>query len=263
MLGVSSSLLSAIPGVSHRFFQRIGGTSPHPWDMLNTSHAVGDLDARVDENLARIRFQIGVPKGRLFSAMQVHGHLCLDVDQHDLDAVSVTEADALMTSTPRTAVGVRTADCVPILCAVDDGSAVLAIHAGWRGAVGGVVAHGIATLAKRADVAPSRIVAAIGPCISQDAFEVGDDVVTAVVQAIGTDAAAALTVTKAKAHIDLAGVVRKLLQQSGVERVDVIGHCTVGDARYFSHRRDHGKTGRQMSVIATTSPPDLTDASFA
>src|SRR5581483_922718 len=131
-----SPLLSSIPGVSHRCFQRIGGTSPNPWRSLNASYDVGDVVARVDENLARVRFQIGVPKNALYACTQVHGKNVVVVDgNEEIDDVRARKADALVTTARDVAVGVRTADCAPILLAVDDGSGVAAVHAGWRGAV--------------------------------------------------------------------------------------------------------------------------------
>ena len=162
MLGVVSPLLSAIPGVSHRFFQRVGGTSPSPWTGLNVSYDVSDAPARVTENLARCRFQLGVAKGAMFIAKQVHGTDVAVVDDHsDADAIAAVSADAVVTRAFARGVGVRTADCAPILLASDDGSCVAAVHAGWRGAVAGVIERAVDALG----IDPTRIVAAVGPCI--------------------------------------------------------------------------------------------------
>ena len=259
MLGIVSPLLSSVPGVSHRFFGRIGGTSPVPWNALNTSYAVSDAPARVDENLARVRFQLGVGKHALFSCNQVHENGVVVVDDgSDVDDVAARAADALVTRQRGSAVGVRTADCAPILLAVDDGSAVAAAHAGWRGAVGGVVEAAVVALG----APPSRIVAAVGPCIGPLAFEVGPEVAAA--------AAAVVDITGLvaggqgdRSFVDLAGLCVRLLKKAGVERVDVVGGCTVEQAAlYFSHRREHGKTGRQMSAIALATPPALDDETF-
>jgi hypothetical protein len=259
MLGIVSPLLSSVPGVSHRFFGRIGGTSPVPWNALNTSYAVSDAPARVDENLARVRFQLGVGKHALFSATQVHGADVVVVDDHgDVDEVAAQNADALVTRARGMAVGVRTADCAPILLAVDDGSAVAAAHAGWRGATGGVVQAAVAALG----APPSKIVAAVGPCIGPRAFEVGPEVVAAAAAVVDVDGL--VTAGQGdRAFIDLAGLCVRLLQKAGIERIDVVGGCTVEQgALYFSHRREHGKTGRQMSAIALATPPSLDDETF-
>ncbi len=259
MLGIVSPLLSDVPGVSHRFFGRVGGTSPVPWNALNTSHAVSDAPARVDENLARVRFQLGIGQRALFAANQVHGNdVVLVDDDSDVDDVAARSADALVTRIHGRAVGVRTADCAPILLATVDGSAVGAVHAGWRGAVGGVVQAAVAALA----APPARIVAAVGPCIGPRAFEVGPEVVAAAAAVV--DVEGLVTAGQGdRSFLDLSGLCARLLLQAGVERVDVVGGCTVEQAAaYFSHRREHGKTGRQMSAIALATPPALDDETF-
>lgn len=277
MLGVSSPLLSSIPGVSHRFFQRIGGTSPHPWNSLNTSFDVRDAPARVEENLARIRFQLGVGKDALYSCTQCHGAdvVVVSGDEDPADVLA-RKADALVTVAPDVAVGVRTADCAPILLSVDDGSGVAAIHAGWRGAVGGTIAAAVEALSREARVPAGRIVGVVGPTIGLDAFEVGPEVVDAAAAALaraGIDAGADVAgLARAgqgdRHHLDLAGLCLRLLRAAGVERCERVGHCTVTlEDLYFSHRRDvtlkkGTETGRQMSAIARTNPPNLDDEAF-
>ena len=260
MLGITSPLLSSIPGISHRFFGRIGGTSPHPYNALNTSHDVDDAPARVDENLARVRFQLGVGKDGLFTARQVHGAAVVVVEAGaDPQLVRAVEADALLSRSPGQGVGIRTADCAPILLAVDDASAVVAVHAGWRGAVGGVIEAALKAL----DVDPSRVVAAVGPCIGLASFEVGPEVVAQARAVVDVDGLVRHG-SGDRSFLDLAGLCQRVLERAGVSRVDVVGGCTVEQAAlYFSHRRDHGHTGRQMSAIALATPPDLDDESFA
>lgn len=261
-LGITSPLLAALPGVSHRFFGRTGGTSPHPWNALNTSYDVDDAPGRVDENLARVRFQLGVGKDALFSCKQVHGNAVIVVDEAaDVVGVRALSADALVCRVMNRAVGVRTADCAPILLAKDDGSAVAAVHAGWRGAVGGVIEAAVAALGGD----PGRIVAAVGPCIGRAAFEVGPEVVTAAAAVIDAAALKDLVVAGAgdRQHLDLAGLCAAILKKAGVSRVDVIGGCTVDQATlYFSHRREHGHTGRQISAIARGEPPVIDAETF-
>ncbi len=262
MLGVVSPSLQSLPNVSHRFFQRIGGTSPAPWRSLNVSYDVRDAPARVDENLARVRFQLGVVKGRLFAAKQVHGARVLQVGPaDDALAIAAESADALFTLDEDVGVAVRTADCAPILLASDDGRAVAAIHAGWRGAVGGIVEATLAALDARG-VSPSSLRAAVGPCIGLDAFEVGPEVI---------DAAAALVDVAGlvkdgasdRKHLDLAGLCARVLAKHGVARTDVVASCTATNTDlWYSHRAEHGTTGRQMSAIATTRPPALDDEAF-
>ncbi len=259
MLGLTSPLLSAVPGVSHRFFGRVGGTSPNPWLGLNISYDVGDAPARVTENLARTRFQLGVGKDVLFCAKQVHGRDVAVIDDHSVvDDVAAVTADAVVTRRDGAAVGVRTADCAPILIAADDGSIVAAVHAGWRGAVSGVIEAAVAAMG----IDPRRLVAAVGPCIGQAAFEVGPEVVSAAAAVVDVDGLVRAGAGD-RQHLALARLCERVLHTAGVGRVDVIDACTVelADA-YFSYRREHGTTGRQLSAIARTTPPNLDDALF-
>jgi YfiH family protein len=264
LLGLSSPLLASVPGVSHRFFERIGGTSPHPWRTLNTSLDVGDAPARVLENLARVRFQVGVGKDALFTAKQVHGVRILGIDgDTDVDATALEEADGLLTTAPSLAVGVRTADCAPVLLAVDDGSGVAALHAGWRSAVGGIIEQGVHELAQKAGVPTHRIVAAVGPCIGIDAFEVGPEVREAFARRVDLEGIARDGAGD-RAHVDLAGACLRMLKKAGVERAEQVGGCTVVNVeRFFSVRGEKGvPTGRQLSCIARTDPPALDDEAF-
>lgn len=261
-LGLSAENLTRVQGVSHRFFSRVGGTSPAPWRGLNASYVVGDVAARVDENLARVRFQIGVGRLALFTASQTHSTTVVEVtDQHTPDDVKRIEADALITSRRDIALGVRTADCAPILLSSDDGRVVAAVHAGWRGAVNGVLLRTLEAFARKG-VAPAHVVAAVGPTIGQDAFEVGPEVVDAAATACDLDGLVRSGAGD-RMHLDLPGLVERVLQRAGVPDVVVLRRCTASDDAFFSHRRDHGVTGRQISVIATTEPTRIDPETFA
>lgn len=262
-LGLKSELLANLPGVSHRFFGRLGGTSPAPWRGLNTSFLVGDVPARVEENLARVRFQIGVGRSALFTAKQVHGNIVHEVRAaDDVDEVSNVEADALITCAPERALGVRTADCAPVLLASEDGLWVAAVHAGWRGAVGGIVEATIAALAARG-VEPRALLACVGPCIGQAAFEVGPEVASAV-RGCGLDDEVLRPGRDDRFHLDLAALVQSQLRRAGVLRVESRALCTASDLEtWYSHRAEGGRTGRQVSVIARTQPPVISVSTFA
>ncbi|MFZ9886901.1 MAG: peptidoglycan editing factor PgeF [Myxococcota bacterium] len=262
-LGLKSELLASIPGVSHRFFGRLGGTSPAPWRGLNTSFLVGDVPARVEENLARVRFQVGVGRAALYTAMQVHGDAVYEVHaSDDVEQVSAIEADALITSAPDIALGVRTADCAPVLLASEDGEWVAAVHAGWRGAVGGIIGATVAALVARG-VSPAALVACIGPCIGQSAFEVGPEVASAVM-ACAPDGEVVFHGRDDRSHLDLARFVESQLRRAGVHRIEFCASCTYSDLEtWYSHRAEGGKTGRQLSVIARTQPPVLSASTFA
>ncbi len=257
MLGLTSSLLSSVPGVSHRFFTRVGGTSPQPWRGLNTSYDVGDAPARVDENMARVRFQLGVRKRCLYLPKQVHGDVVMEVDaQSDGEEVANKNADGVFTRAAEIAVGVRTADCAPVLFASKNGSVVAAAHAGWRGAVGGILEQTLAAMGE-AGVPSSDIVAAVGPCIGPDAFEVGPKVIAAAEERASVEGLVKPGAND-RVFFDLAGYCERVLRAAKVAEVDVIRACTVTDEEtFFSYRRTGGKTGRMMSAIARTNPPEL------
>jgi polyphenol oxidase len=266
MLGLHAGNLARLDGVTHRFFQRVGGTSPAPFAGLNTSFDVSDAPARVQENLARVRFQLGVGKDALFTARQVHGTDVVVVDaDSDPDTIAATAADALVTRTPGLAVCVRTADCAPVLLALPDQSAVAVAHAGWRGAVGGVLAVVVAELLRGSAFEPKDVVAAVGPCIGPDAFEVGPEVVAAAIDAVGAEAVGSLVRAGQgdRHHLDLALLCAALLRQAGVVQVEQVGGCTAAQPQlYFSHRRDRGQTGRQLSAIVIGAPPAYSDETF-
>jgi polyphenol oxidase len=157
------------------------------------------------------------------------------------------EADAIVAREGGLAVGVRTADCVPVLVADEVTRAVAAIHAGWRGIVSGVVGAGIDRLGGR------RPVAAIGPCIGPCCFEVGIDVAERIERASGE---ASVVVRRAgeRAYVDLRRAVRAQLVGSGVplDRIDDVPGCTKHEPRFYSFRRDGAGGGRMLSAIATT-----------
>lgn len=257
-LGEQSALLKKLDNISHGFFGRRGGTSPPPWRGLNTGVQVGDAPARVDENLARIRFQLGVTRRSLFAPKQVHGTRVIEVNaSHAPEDVAEIEADAIITLSSGFGVGVRTADCVPILLSSSDGKLVGAIHAGWRGVVSGVVEATFAKIAGKGYSA-DQLIAAVGPCIGQDAFEVGPEVVA---QLCESDAQCGGFITSGagdRSYIDLKEICVMQIRLAGVENVDKVGGCTYSNPDlYFSHRFDTGRTGRQMSCVARVTPPEI------
>jgi YfiH family protein len=178
---------------------------------------------------------------------QVHGARAVEASQ-----ASGEEGDAIVARAGAgpVAVGVRTADCVPVLVACVRSGDVAAIHAGWRGVVAGVVRAGVESL--RASEAP-RLAAAIGPCIGACCFEVGRDVATRIAEACG-DAGVVDREAGEKAYVDLRRAVRAQLRALGVEDalIDDVPGCTRCDAASFhSYRRDGASSGRMLSAIAT------------
>ncbi|HEY9453556.1 MAG TPA: peptidoglycan editing factor PgeF [Bradyrhizobium sp.] len=251
-----SSLLAAIPGLRHAFFTREGGVSGEIYESLNGGLGSNDDPANVLENRRRMAEQMGVVPENLISVHQVHSP----------DAVVATgpwpddtrpRADAIVTRTEGIAIGVTAADCGPILFA-DAGARVIgAAHAGWKGALTGVVESTIEAMEKLgAD--RSGIVAAIGPLIRQHSYEVGGEFVERFLDADGENKSFFIPSVRAgHAMFDLAGFIRMRLENAGVLMIDDIGVDTYSDERFFSYRRSvHRKEpdyGRHVHAIALTS----------
>lgn len=236
----------------HGFFTRQGGVSAGAYASLNCGLSTGDDRDAVIEN--RVRALGAVGGGMLVGLMQVHG----------TDVVEVTEpwqpgagpqADAMITRRPGVALGIVTADCAPILLADVDAGVVGAAHAGWRGAVAGVI-EATATAMIGLGARPETISACVGPCIGQPSYEVGSDVYEAVVSH-DMDHAEFLATGRREGRwqFDLAGYCAARLAGIGVRNVATIAADTAADeARFFSHRRrtlgGGGPIGHQISIIA-------------
>ena len=246
---LTSDLLSAVPGIRHGFATRQGGVSTG--DNASWNFGPTDTAEALRENRRRFRVAVGLAEDApLLQVSQVHGAEVVDGPR----AESPTEADAIVESRPGVLVGIRTADCAPILMAgCDDADRihVAAVHAGWRGAVADIPGAAVQALVAKG-VRPERIRAAIGPTIGLGAFEVGEEVIEAAQQALR--AAPKTTVNaRGRHHLDLIDLIRRLLTRAGVaaNHIDTVGGCTFEDpVRYFSHRRDQGRTGRHIAAIA-------------
>lgn len=238
-------------GFAHGFSTRDGGVSAPPFASMNLARAVGDDPEAVSENYRRFAEALAVPVERLFETNQVHGSAVCVVDGgSEVVATRGRDADALVTRIPGLAVGVRVADCVPILLADPDSGAVAAVHAGWRGCAAEVLDRSLDALEAHAGIPPRRLLAAIFPHISERAFEVGDEVVdalTAVAHGVPF-----VDRTRAKPHVDLGAVVRAQLLARGVPaaQVERVPGCTYGEPeRFHSFRRDGKRSGRHLAAI--------------
>jgi polyphenol oxidase len=251
-----SPLLSAI-GVAHGFSTRVGGVSLSPFDSLNLGNSADgprDEAENLRENLNRLQSAANLADRRRVWVRQVHGNRVAIA--RDCSFESGAEADAIISNDATSCMLVRVADCVPILLTSPDGSAVAAVHAGWRGVLSGVVPAAIKALGEVANIPPHQIVAAIGPCISHEYFEVGPEVVAEFVRLFGAGP------RWADRQVDLPEAVAIQLQDCGVAnaRIDRTDRCTARDRdEFFSHRRDRGITGRMAAIIAPidSSPVNL------
>lgn len=246
-----SRLLDAA-GVAHAFSTRLGGVSPAPFDSLNLGNPTGcdvqDPWERVYENYTLLQSAIGLAGRERLWVHQVHGSVVHAVRAGE-PFENGAKGDAMTSDDPDRVIAVRVADCVPILVSSHDGKLVAAIHSGWRGVVAGVVG---ATIRQLHDRGASSLVAAIGPCIGFDAFEVGPEVLTEFERGFG-ERALIRRMADGKGRVDLREAVRMQLLGAGLcnEQIDTTDRCTSRDAgEFFSHRRDRGITGRMSALIA-------------
>jgi len=248
---LQSPLLAGLPGVRHAFFTRRGGTSNGLYDSLNLGRGSKDDPAAVEANRKLAAETFGVSPDHLLTAYQIHSDIA-HVVEAPWDASP--EGDAIVTRTEGLMLGALSADCAPILLADPQARVVASAHAGWKGAIGGVVESVVGAMcAQGAD--RSRIVAAVGPCIAQTSYEVGQDFLDRFeADAPGSGRFFAPGVSADKRQFDLPGFVLERLRAAGVERCGWIGRDTCGEeADFFSNRRavkrGEGDYGRLMSAI--------------
>lgn len=248
----SSSLLP----VRHGFFTRDGGVSSAPYETLNSGLGTQDRPQDVQENRRRIASSVGVELEQFVALRQVHGaevHVLRhvrDVWSHTDGHEALPVGDALVTDCPEIALGVATADCAPVLFSSDDGRIIGAAHAGWRGAVGGVLEQ---TVKQMRLLGAEGLRAVVGPCIGPASYEIGEDMRRAVLEQ-HPEGECFFTAAARQSHyqFDLPAFCLSLLEKHGV-KAEWIDHDTLADDRFFSHRRatlkGDARTGRQLSVI--------------
>jgi len=246
-----SSLLSDVPGLVHGFSNRNGGASQGPHATLNLGRRWNDDPAAVEENHRRLAEAGGYAVDQLRTVRQVHGASVMRAE----DLQSDSTADGLWCRAGQGVVAaVLTADCVPILLADRRGTVAAAVHSGWRGTVADIAGHAVARLGE-AGVSPSDLVAAVGPCIEQVAFEVGEEVAEhfdPLFDGVFVD-----RTRWPKPHVDLVGVVSAQLRAAGLSQdaIERVGACTHDHPdRWFSYRRDGAGIGQMLSFAGYPAP---------
>lgn len=240
---------TAIP---HGFFGRSGGVSQGHYQSLNTAVGSNDDPKRVAENRRRCASALGVSPELLLTPFQTHSAHVLAVEKPW--SGGAPRADGLVTTQKSLALGVLTADCMPWLMADPEHGVIAAVHAGWRGALDGILENAVEEMV-RLGAQPDTICAALGPCLSQSNFEVGLELVTAFIKKhAGAEKFFSPGVTAEKRQFDLAGFGAWRLRQSGVSNIADLAQCTLGapDA-YFSYRASRRSNapdyGRNLSAI--------------
>jgi YfiH family protein len=243
--------LGSLDGVRHGFFTRLGGVSDGIYASLNCGPGSRDVDENVAQNRALVAELLEIKLDRLLTVYQKHGS---DAVVADKPWKTPPEADAIVTSKPGLAIGILTADCAPVLFCDAEAGVIGAAHAGWRGALAGIVEATVKAMEKLG-AKPERIVAVIGPAISQEAYEVGAEFMDQfIVQEPDGSTFFITDEGTGEPHFDLAGYVGERLARAGVGAVAELGLCTYCDeTRLFSFRRSqhHGEDdyGRQISAI--------------
>ncbi len=249
---IRASALDA-PAIRHGFFTREGGVSEGIFAALNCSIGSGDDVTKVAENRRRALAELGLGPDDIVTCYQIHGADVVVVEQPWQHA-DRPRADAMVTKQKGLALGILTADCAPVLFADETAGIVAAAHAGWRGALTGVVEATIAAMLREGAVL-NRLSAAIGPCIGFNSYEVGPEFPAPFLAQSSDHAKFFRAAPRAEHHLfDLGGYVRARLAAAGVTRIGTAGADTAAEAtRFFSYRRTclagERQFGHQLSAI--------------
>jgi len=249
---VQSPLLASVPGLRHAFFTRNGGVSQGLYDSLNVGRGSQDEPADVIENRARAAGWFGVDREDLNTCFQIHSTIAIVADGSWGDARP--QGDAVVSKTPGVVCGALHADCAPVLIVDPEARVVAAAHAGWRGALDGVVQAAVDSMVELG-AAPSRMVAAVGPCIGPDSYEVGLEFFAKFeADCPGSKRFFKPGKSDDKRYFDLPAFVLDRIETAGIERREWIGRDTCAeDEHFFSNRRAvlNGQKdyGRLLSAI--------------
>lgn len=251
-LPVITSPLLDVPGVRHAFFTRQGGVSEGIYASLNVGVGSGDAPGDVAENRRRAAAHFGAPPEALATCYQIHSATALTAARSWGGARP--EGDAVVTATPGVVCGALAADCAPVLIVDPQARVAAAAHAGWKGALGGVVEAAVAGM-RELGAEPRRMVAAVGPCIGPASYEVGLDFLERFAAADPANAAFFRPGEAAdKRYFDLPSFVLSRLAAAGVGAAEWVGRDTCAEeALFFSNRRAFKRGepdyGRLLSAI--------------
>lgn len=244
----------ALAEIRHGFFTRQGGVSDGAYTSLNGGIGSHDDASHVAENRARMAAAVGVEPGRFVTAYQIHSPNVV-IAEEAWTPQARPRADAIVTRIRGLAIGVTTADCGPILLADPRARVIGAAHAGWRGALAGVVEATVDAM-EQLGAARGQIRAVLGPMIRQANYEVGPDLISRFAAADPASGAFFAAASRdGHAMFDLAGYIAARLARAGIAEVKDLGLCTYADpARFFSFRRATHRAeadyGRHVNAIA-------------
>ncbi|MCB9136640.1 MAG: peptidoglycan editing factor PgeF [Anaerolineales bacterium] len=237
-------------GVVHGVLTRQGGVSSTPFHSLNVGRLVGDDPDAVEENHRRAWEAFGRDPRGVAETRQVHGAAIAFVEQFPTGAWERPAADGMVTDQVGVTLFMRFADCVPILLFDPRKKVIGMAHAGWRGTVSRVAQSAVAVMQAQYRSRPQDILAGIGPSICAEHYPVGEEVVAEVQKAFGGEAAGMLLRRNGSVKFDLWAANRMVLEQAGVRQIEMSGQCTACNVEaWFSHRAEHGRTGRFGALI--------------
>lgn len=221
-----------------------GEADESPYSAFNPCHYTGDDEAHVAESRKDLADYLGIAENHIVLPRQTHSTECRVITEVPVDASVLEGVDALVTRLPGVAIGVSTADCVPVLLVDPDAKIIAAAHAGWRGAIGGVIENCVSRMIELG-ANPAVMKAAIGPCICADCFEVGEEVACRFPESCVVRGGA-------KPHVDLSLYVKQTLMKCGLaeDAVAMLQSCTrCHPDRYFSARAMGVNSGRNFTFI--------------
>lgn len=257
---LKSQILNEAKGVRHAFFTRDGGVSDGIYASLNCGAGSDDKPEHVQENKRRAAARMNVAENRLVTLYQVHSPEVVEVTDSTSILDNRPEADGMVTRSPDVALGILTADCAPVLFADAENRVIGAAHAGWRGALTGVIENTIAAM-ENLGAERTKIRASAGPCIAQASYQVGAEFPDPFLE---SDASAARFFRPdgdtGKHLFDLSGYVLQRLEGCSIGGIDSLPIDTyANDAQFFSYRRTCHRSeadyGRGLSAIALTDAP--------
>lgn len=232
-------------------FTRRGGVSPYPWDSLNVGGSIGDDLAHVRENRIRSFKAVGRVPESIHDVWQVHSADVIYADEPRPLDTDYQKADIMLTDNPQVTLFMRFADCTPILLYDPVNEVIGIVHSGWLGTVRGAASAAVEAMRDRYASNPADMLAAIGPAIGPDHYEIGEDVISKVQDTFGTNAVSLLEKYDKSIHFNLWKANKLLLQESGVKQIETAEICTACQTDdWFSHRGEKGKTGRFGALIA-------------
>jgi YfiH family protein len=249
---LETEAFAALDGVTHAFCTRNGGVSAGPYASLNTGFLSGDRKEDVLRNLALIGEAFAIPRGGFVLMGQVHGNRISVIDGNGSLPESIPECDGLITDRPGVALGIRTADCVPLLFADPVRRVIGVAHAGWRGTASRIASRMVDLFEERFSTRREDLLVAVGPAIGGCCYQVDAPVVDAFAPLPGAGRFLRPCPEPGRWMLDLDSANRSELNERGVpaKHVHSAGYCTACRKElFFSHRAHQGRTGRQINFL--------------